>query len=263
MKFYVRGGVGDFLQTLWFISNNPKEEYILHTHFKDAKNFFASFNVNNTDPYIFESIEQHDMQVDEILKNHGDNSNKNIREVPRAYYSSVSFDPKIQEEADYIVKTFSSEKPIIGIHPFGSKFSFKVHSDFNLPVKFIPSDAVKELISNKNNYLLYGAKSELEKYGIEESDNIKFVCFDSILKSLATISHCCKFLGVDSCFKTLSANAKIPTFVMLGDFKDDIRDSMFIDQYEKDGVMKVFRYTDFDQQRGEILNAMKTFISEG
>jgi len=262
MRFYVRGGVGDFLQTLWFISNNSNEEYIVHTHFKDAKDFFASFNVNNVDAYIFESIEEHDMQVDEILKKHGENSDKNIREVPRAYYSSISFDPKIQEEADYIVKTFASEKTIIGIHPFGSKFSFKVHKDFSLPIKFIPAEVIKELISNDNNYLIYGTKSELKDYGIQESDNVKFVCFDNILKSLATINHCCKFLGVDSCFKTLSANSRIPTFVMLGDFKDDIRDSMFINQYEKDGVMKVFRYTNFNNQKEEILSAMKSFVFE-
>lgn len=260
MKFYLRGGVGDFLQTLWFVSNNPDSEYIIHTHFPKTKEFFSSFGVNNIHIYTFETIPEHDSQVDLIVNNHGENSTENIREVPRAFYSTISFDEKIQEEADYLVKTFASEKPIIGIHPFGSKFANKVHSDFNLPIKFIPSEAVSDLISNNFNYLVFGSKSELESYGLSESDNVKFVCFDDILKSLACVKHCSKFIGVDSCFKTIAANSRIPTFVLLGDFEDPIRDSMFINQYEKDGVMKVYRLKNFEAEKNDIMSSIKAFV---
>lgn len=254
MKFYLRGGIGDFLQTLWFVSNNPNEEYIIHTHYDKAKEFFSSFNVNNVDVYIFKNIAEHDAQVDSIVNKHGENSTQNIREVPRAFYSKIEFDEKIKEEADYLVKTFQSEKPIIGIHPFGSKFSSGVHSDFNLPQKFIPAEVLKSIINTNYNYLIYGTESELDSYGIEESDNVKFVRFDNILKSLATVFHCSKFIGVDSCFKTMSSNLKIPTFIILGDFQDPLRDAMFINQYESDGIMKVYRLKDFEAEKSNIID---------
>lgn len=262
MKFYLRGGVGDFLQTLWFVSNNPNEEYIIHTHFPKTKEFFSSFGIENVHVYIFDTISEHDSQVDLIVNNHGENSTQNIREVPRAFYSTISFEENTQQEADNLVKTFHSEKPIIGIHPFGSKFANKVHSDFNLPIKFIPADTIKALICDDFNYLIFGSKNELDSYGLNESNNIKFVCFEDILKSLACVKHCCKFLGVDSGFKTMSSNSRIPTFVLLGDFKDAIRDSMFINQYEKDGVMKVYRLKNFDLEKTEILNFFSDAIKK-
>ncbi len=260
MKFYLRGGVGDFLQTLWFVTNNPDSTYIIHTHFKKAKEFFSSFGVNNTDVYLFDTIEEHDSQVDLIVKNHGENSTTNIKEVPRAFYSTIDFEQHHKDAANSLVASFASENPIIGIHPFGSDFSAKVHADFNLPIKFIPPDVTEKLIDDDHNYLIFGSRSEIESYGVKESGNVKFVCFDNILTSLACVNHCCKFIGVDSCFKTLATNSKIPTFIILGDFEDRLRDSMFINQYEKDGVLSVFRYTNFDNKKAEISEKALYFI---
>lgn len=254
MKFYLRGGVGDFLQTLWFVSNNLESSYIIHTHFKKAKDFFSSFGVNNIDIYTFDTIEEHDSQVDLIIQNHGENSTTNIKEVPRAFYSTVEFEEAHENDAKSLIDSFASVKPIIGIHPFGSSFAAKVHEDFNLPTKFIPANLCENVINENYNYLIFGAKPELESYGLKESPNVKFVCFENILTSLACVKHCSKFIGVDSCFKTLSTNLKIPTFIVLGDFEDRIRDAMFINQYEKDGILKVYRLKNFETEKENILN---------
>jgi len=77
---------------------------------------------------------------------------------------------------------------------------------------------------------------------------------------LACVKHCSKFIGVDSCFKTIAANSRIPTFVLLGDFEDPIRDSMFINQYEKDGVMKVYRLKNFEAEKNDITSSIKAFV---
>jgi hypothetical protein len=58
----------------------------------------------------------------------------------------------------------------------------------------------------------------------------------------------------------LATNSKIPTFIILGDFEDRLRDSMFINQYEKDGVLRVFRYTNFDNKKAEISEKALFFI---
>jgi hypothetical protein len=256
MKFYVRGGVGDFLQCSWFIQNNKTKEFIVHTHFKEAESFFKNLNAENVFFYYFDTIEEHDKQIDKILENHGENSTTNIRECPRSYYSNINFSQQFKDEAESFIKKFSNKKPIIGIHPFGSNFSCDTYSRFNLPIKYLSPEIVSEMISENYNYIIFGSKSQLESYGIPQSENILHTDI-SIESCLELVKLCCKFFGTDSCFKTMSSMSRIPTYCVLGDFEDTIRDQFFINQYEKDNVMKVFRFKDAYSEKNKLIDFLK------
>ena len=259
MKFYVRGGVGDFLQSSWFITGNPNQEFIIHTHFHGAEEFFKSFNLTNAHFYYFNNIEEHDSQIDKILENHGENSTTNIRECPRAFYSQINFPKENQEKALAFSERFKNKKPIIGIHPFGSFFCSDTHSKFDLPPKYLPAEIVSKIISDDFNYIIFGSQSELEAYPIKESDNVLHTDTD-IVSSLELVKLCSKIIGTDSCFKGMAIMSKIPTFCILGDFQDPMRDKMFINQYEQDKILKVFRYKNISESSSDIVSSIKEFL---
>ena len=265
MKFYVRGGIGDFLQCLPAAMANPSKEYYIHTHYSKAKEFFNEFGLENTKIFNFKNSQEHDEQIDVILSDCVPKVTTNFAECPRILYSRLGFAQEIQDQVDSHIN-FGNDNPIIGIHPFGSDFSKNVYSKFNLPVKFIPAEIINSIIDNDTNkqynYLIFGSSKDLENYNLQSSENVRFVCFDNILTSLACVPKCKKFLGTDSCFKTMSSMNEIPTYCLVGDFDDQTRDAYFIDQYVNDGVMKVFKFKDIGNQKDEILKFFIEAINE-
>ena len=257
MKFYVRGGLGDFLQCSWFIKNNSTREFIIHTHFKQAELFFKNIGIENCSFYYFDNIEEHDSQVDKIVENHGENSTKNVRECPRSFYSDIDFSQSSKDEAKAFSQRFDNNNPIIGIHPLGINFSSDTYSKFDLPPKYIPSDIVNEIIKDDFNYIIFGSESELKDYGVKESKNVAHTNMN-VESCLELVKLCYKFIGTDSAFKTMSSMIRIPTICVLGDFNDEIRDQYFINQYEKDGVMKVYRLKSFEIEKDKVIQ----FINE-
>jgi hypothetical protein len=257
MKFYIRGGIGDFLQSLWFVRAYPHKDYIIHSHFKKAKEFYDHFGVNKTCFYPFDDFAGHNEQVDAIVKEQGENSPKNIQETPRAFYSAFDFGEEANNTSEALVGSFKERKDIIAIHPFRSGFALSVYASFDLPARIIPLSITKEIINNDNNYLIFGSKEELSNYGLEESDNVKFVSFDNILHSLNTVKYCSKMIGVDSCFKTMSSMQKISTICLIGDFPDQTRDAFFIDQYVNDGYMKVMKVKDIVAEHNQVVSFIK------
>ena len=257
MKFYIRGGIGDFLQCSWFVQSNKTKEFIVHTHFKEAELFFKNMGVENCHFYHFNNIEEHDSQVDKIVENHGENSTTNIRECPRSFYSDIDFSQAHKDNAKAFSQKFNNNNPIIGIHPFGSNFCSDTYSKFNLPPKYIPSDIVNEIIKDDFNYIIFGSESELENYGVKESKNVMHTNMD-IQSCLELVKLCSSFIGTDSGFKTMSSMNRVPTKCLLGDFTDEIRDQCFINQYEKDGVIKVYRLKSFEIEKDKVIQ----FINE-
>ena len=59
----------------------------------------------------------------------------------------------------------------------------------------------------------------------------------------------------------MSSMQRIPTLCVIGDFPDNTRDVMFINQYVKDDVMQVLKVQNFDDKEGSI-NIIKNFINE-
>lgn len=253
MKFYIRGGIGDFLQCSWFVANNKEKEFIVHTHFKQAESFFKNLGATNCFFYYFEDIESHDSQIDKILEIHGENSTTNIRECPRAFYSDINFSQESKNNAESFIKIFQNNNPIVGIHPFGSNFSSNTYSKFNLPPKYISPYIINNIIKDNYNYIIFGSQTELNNYEIKPSKNIAHTNMN-IDSCLELVKLCHKFIGTDSAFKTMASMSKIPTFCILGDFKDEIRDQFFINQYEKDGIMKVLKVKNIDNNRQDIID---------
>lgn len=265
MKVYLRGGIGDFLQCLPAAMSKPFEEYYIHTHYSKAKEFFEQFGIQNAKVFTFADAKEHDEQIDVILSDCNPKVKTNFTECPRVLYSQLGFTQEIQDEVDSHTN-FGNDNPIIGIHPFGSDFSKNIYSKFNLPIKFIPSDIINAIVSNdcdkKYNYLVFGSDNDFSGYNLKTSDNVKYVQFDNILTSLACVTKCKKFLGTDSCFKTMSSMNSIPTYCLVGDFDDQTRDAYFIDQYVNDGVMKIFKFKDISNQKDEILKFFIEAINE-
>lgn len=265
MKVYLRGGIGDFLQCLPAAMSKPSEEYYIHTHYPKAKEFFEQFGIKNAKIFTFANSKDHDEQIDVILSDCNPRVKTNFAECPRVLYSQLWFTQEIQDEVNSYTN-FGNDNPIIGIHPFGSDFSKNIYSKFNLPIKFIPSDIVNAIVSNdtdkKYNYLVFGSDNDFSGYNLKISDNVKYARFDNILTSLACVTKCKKFLGTDSCFKTMSSMNSIPTYCLVGDFDDQTRDVYFIDQYVSDGIMKIFKFKDVENQKDEILKFFIEAINE-
>lgn len=260
MKYYIRGGVGDILQSLWFIKTYPEKEFIVHTHYKAAKEIFSHFGAKNAHFYEFDDLESHNTQVDFIKEDHAKESQKDITDVPRAFYSEFNLGFEADEAARKLIESFEVKKDIIGIHPFRSGFAQSVYDDFNLPAKELPVEITKSIVNENNNYLLFGSRNELLQYGIPESKNIKFVSFNNIIYSLATVKHCKTLIGLDSCFKSMSSMQKVKTICVIGDFNDPTRDQYFINRYVEDGIMKVFKTKNIKNDEAEIISFIKSEI---
>jgi len=110
--------------------------------------------------------------------------------------------------------------------------------------------------------MVFGLEEELKGMGIRQSETLKFVCDPNPAKSLSYVGQCAAVIGSDSGIKTMSSMNRIPTFVWLGDYRDEPRDQNFIEPYIKDGVMKVFRYKDVDAQFERGITMTKEFLQE-
>jgi hypothetical protein len=53
---------------------------------------------------------------------------------------------------------------------------------------------------------------------------------------------------------------RVPTLCVLGDFNDQIRDQYFINQYEKDGVMKVYRLNSLENEKDQVIEFINKSI---
>lgn len=253
MIYYFRGGIGDLLQTLWFIKSKPNETYIIQSHFKKIKDLLDYYGVNNCHYYPFCDFNSHNEQIDLIIKTHAANGQSDIKEIPRVFYNELDFGEEINLKAKQYIDSFKEKKSIIGIHPFRSDFAVSVYNDFNLPAKKIPIEITTALTQGNDNYLIFGSQKDFLEYQIKETDNIKIVKDDNILVSLSCVKYCDCLIGLDSCFKSVSSMQKIKTLCIIGDFDDPIRDQLFVNQYVKDGVMKIFKTKDIEQQKEDIL----------
>jgi len=260
MKFYIRGGIGDLLQHYSFIKNNLDKQYLVHMHFKNAKQIFDEIGALNCSFHEFEDFESLKKQTDAIVNQASNIDKENICETPRVFYSDFNFGDEPNDKAKELINSFESKTNIIGIHPFGSNFSNSLYKYMHLPIKSISVDIVKEIVSDDNNYLIFGSKKEIELYGLQESKNIKFVCFENILHSLSVIKYCSILIGTDSCFKSMSSMQKIKTICIVGDFEDPMRDAYFIKKYEEDKIMKVFKTKNVIEDKHKIIEFIKSNI---
>lgn len=261
MKTYVRGGIGDILQSWNYIQSNPDLEYIVHSHYSNVKEIFEYLKAKNCHFYSFSDFSSHNEQVDAIVKDFGQGVQQETVDIPRVFYSTFQFSFVDEELSLSAFESFEKEQYTVGIHPFRSGFARSVYKDHGLPCDVMHSEILEALIEPDKNYLIFGSDNELKEVELKESDNVKFVSFNSILTSLNTVKYCKKFIGLDSCFKSMSSMQRIPTLCIIGDFQDEVRDKMFLNQYVKDGVMDTVRVRNLVLEEDMVIDRIKTFIN--
>ena len=215
MSYAVKGGIGDFLQCLPFMLSRPDDGYYVSTHYNDATLFFKRLGID-------------------------------VREVPLGKMPDVLECPRQMffDENPFptVLPIFSGARPVIGVHLGASSYSLSVEERFGFPRKSLPRSFLKGLVSPHYNFLVFGSPKELENLGA--IDGVSLVWADNIIRSLSHVAECSALIGSDSAFKTMSSMLRIPTIVLMGDYRDDHRDKRFINPYVREGAMSVFRYRD-------------------
>ena len=247
----LQGGVGDFLQCLPFIDANKKNNirYCCVTHLKGAKDFWDTVGIQPEALFIFKTLDEQNQVLNALPRS------EQYVLCPRTKYFDIF-------PFDHEKPLFNNGKPVVGVHVNGSSFSIDTQKKFGMILKSIPARVIKDLKSKDYNLMVFGLEEELKGMGIRQSETLKFVCDPNPAKSLAYVGQCTAVIGSDSGIKTMSSMNRIPTFVWLGDYRDEPRDQNFIEPYIKDGVMKVFRYKDVDAQFDRGMAMTKEFLQE-
>lgn len=223
-KLAVKGGIGDFLQFLPFMLTHPEYKYLAASHYGKVREFFASFGLRVRDLSLGRLA-----GIDACPRSLSFFENNPFPEVPPIF-------PK-------------RDKPVIGIQIGGSDYSLSIEKRFGFPPKALPAAVIDRIVANTQyNYLLFVAPDEFPFAEIKIRSNLRFVCTDDVVLSLAHVAECSGFIGSDSAFKTMSSMLRIPTVVWVGNYRDDFRDENFLNPYVKAGEMGLFHYNDLNSE---------------
>ena len=138
--------------------------------------------------------------------------------------------------------THGLERPTVAIQPFGSPYSKVGHSGQGRQTKTIldaPLNHAVEALNNQYDVLIVCSPDEAAQLTIEPPH---VILDGSLLANMEAIWDCDAFIGIDSCGKTMAAIHEIPTFVLMGDFPDGLRDKVFVKPYVDAGVMQTQRF---------------------
>lgn len=252
-NYLCRGGIGDFLQSIDFlreISKDVSSRLVCLSHFKNINDLVSPFFPLERSCFITSNSSGEYLELNNLV------SHNNLLHCKRSFYQS--FNAPENSVGKALIKK-KAEQKIIGIHPCGSQFSKSVYDRFGFPSKVISPEIVASIINNEYHYFIFGSIQELNEYKkVIKAPNIDWICEDNIWDSLAHVLFCDKVIAIDSSIKTMSSIKKIPTYVAVGNFQDDMRDMFFINHYVKDGVMKVFKYSNLENQKNNFIS----FINE-
>ena len=215
-------------------------------HYKGAKELLKSLGIKPEYTFYYKN----DIQKLELLRGMG--LKEPMQSVPRTKYFNHNPFPKQNP-------LFDNNKPVIGVHLCGSKFSSNNAHKAGVQNKTIPADIIHHL-THEYNVMLFGLPEEVITLNLKQSNNLKFVTFLDIAKSLSYVGQCHAVVAADSSIKTMSSMLKIPTFVWMADHADYFRDTVFISPYVDDGVMKVYRYKDAFKEVNEGIKATQDFL---
>lgn len=231
------GGAGDFLQCAPFMLANRHLpiRYLVASHLHGADDLFRALGITVEKIAFFHDMASQN-QVLETFRHLGE-----LQPCPRYQYFQA---PPFAVPA----RLFDEQRKTLGIHLGGSTFSIQLQKQFGLPIKALPIRLLREFLDETVNLLVFGSQAEIAALQVAEQDNLRFVCFPEISKSLAYVSHCDGFVGSDSAFKTMSAMLRIPTVVWMGNYVDPPRDQTFINPYVRDKVIFTFRYARLDDE---------------
>lgn len=233
----ITGGIGDILLCLPFLLKNKNHNLKVNvlTHFKGAKRIFDSLAIAvNKIGYYSNDAERLKSQPEII--------------GPREYYPCPKRWFLDENPFDSKKINLDTSRPTLGIQLGGSSISIDLQNKIGLPNKSLPVSLLQNILAfDAFNIILFGSKSEIDSYGIVESQNLHFACYQNIDESLSLVSQCDGFVGSDSSIKSVTAMLQIPTFIWMGDYQDPYRDANFIDPFAKKNVFEVFRYKNVNQ----------------
>ena len=242
---YVIGGIGDFLQII-DSAQEGEEKILVYSHQGCAGDFFKGLEI--------------DAEIESFSKWEQTQNDFRIsinRPLERKLYQDFDL-PKESEDLALRLKKEVQGKEILGIHPVGSDFSNDFWGEHGVPLKKMPFNFFKDLVSllSKDFHLLvFGTTLELrEEYRIplaksDFKDKITWVSCEYIWDSLAHVLICDKVVAIDSAIKTMASVKNIPSVVFVGNYEDKMRDDLFLDPYIADGVMKVIKFSDLNEQK--------------
>jgi hypothetical protein len=236
---YVSGGIGDFLQFLPFSLKNKDEKFLIHTHYKKAKDFYDFFSFQNIEYLFFDNVNEFIEQKKRLTSD----EKIELKIAERDLFYKFPIFQELENENRKLINSFLKTQKIIGIHPFGSFFSNTYAKSNNLITKNISKEVIYESFNDKFNYLIFGTEEEIFENDFFEKENVKFVCYSNIVKSLYAVKICNLFIGTDSCFKNMACMNQIKTYCILGDYKDDFRDMNFVTPYVNERVLEFFKIT--------------------
>lgn len=247
--FYMEGGLGDTLQHLPFmmLNKDQKPRYFIINHYKGAKEMLRSIGIK----VEFAHYYRNDEEKIKALESTG--FTKKMHALPRSKYFFENPFPKQKP-------LFTDDKPVIGIHLCGSKFSTDGYIKNGAITKTIPADIIFAL--SHYNLIVFGLPEEITRLKIKPSNSIKFISYLDPAKSLSYVEQCDAVVAADSSIKTMSSMLKIPTFVWVPDQVDWFRDTVFINPYVSDGVMKVYKYKDAVAEFKTAMDQTHDFLRE-
>ena len=225
----IHGGVGDFLQFLPFILKNKSANYVVVTHFMDAKNFFKFFGVKISKYYFYNTREEHQAIELKLKKNHFSYwCPRNI------FFDQMPFVSKDKPnlKTDLIIGLQIGSSRLIN-SPLTVKFSIKL-----LDVLFRMGCSV----------ILFGTKKEIGRLKLKPRKELFFATDNDITKNLSLVQFCDLLIGGESVFKTMSSMSKIKTLVIHEDNNNRFRDRVFISPYTQTGFMYVYKYKNLDKE---------------
>jgi ADP-heptose:LPS heptosyltransferase len=220
----IQGGIGDFLQHLPFILKNKSTDYIVATHYLDAKKFFESLGVKVKQYYFYSNRDEYRLIREKLKKL------KHSYICPRNLFFKQS--PFISQAHLGRKKHFT-----LGIHAGSSKLGV----DKALSREFV-EDLLKELKALNYKIILFGTREEIKSLNLASNKKLIIPMSKKIIDSLSLIHQCDFFIGSDSAFKTMASMLKIPTIVLHEDSPNHFRDRVFITPYLNSKVMFVYKY---------------------
>jgi ADP-heptose:LPS heptosyltransferase len=204
------------------------------SHFAKAEEFYRPFGVIVNRSQYFSSVDElwSICMASEAL--------------PRTKYPKFKL-PKVLIEPP-------NDKPVVGIHIEGSRFSNEASRQNGRPVKDMSRDFLGRLIRALNSkeafpYVFCSPARRVEVdavFKMNYTRAFKVVAYDDIWASLACVAHCQKVLATDSAIKTMAAILRIPSVVLVGDYPDPFRDEVFLQPYVNDGVMHLVKFSNID-----------------
>ena len=224
MTLQIQGGIGDFLQHLPFILKNKSTDYIVATHYLDAKIFFEGLGVNVKQYYFYSNLDEYKV-ISEKLK--------------KLKYSYVCPRDLFFKKSPFKSEAQSNHKKhmTVGIHMGSSKLG----ANKALSRIFVKG-LLKALIPLHYKIILFGTREEIKPLNLKSNNNLMMPFSKKIMDSLSLVHQCDFFVGSDSAFKTMASMLKIPTIVLHVNSPNHFRDRVFIKPYLNSKVMFVYKY---------------------